>query len=272
LNSNSRKKVLPLCTPALPFRYSPNSSLIHQNMKKNLPGLLALLLLCLTTPQLSFGQAKGFALGIKGGVNLSKLTMGEVLSTRYDANGNPYLGYNGQVVRDNLRESYDSRTGFVGGVYARFGKHLFIQPEVLVSTKAGSFEIVDNGGQLPVTRVVDVRYSSIDVPLLVGLKGGPFRINAGPLASFRIGENQRLRDAFRSYTSGSLNNALSQAVYGYQLGAGLDILGISVDVRREGSFNDFARFNVNPAQPGGTSGTVSQKLSSWQVTVALKLI
>ncbi|HEV7347538.1 porin family protein [Telluribacter sp.] len=239
-------------------------------MKNIKSGLLALLL-CVAAPQLSFGQAKGFALGIKGGVNLSKLSMGEVLTTRYDGNGNPYLGYNGQVVRDNLRESYDTRTGFVGGVYARFGKHLFIQPEVLVSTKGGSFEIIDNSGATPIPRQVDVRFSNIDVPILIGLKGGPFRINAGPMASFRIGDNQRLRDAFDQYTSGSFNDAMSQAVYGYQFGAGLDILGFSLDVRREGSFNDLAVFKVNQNQAGSGSTTVGQRLNSWQVTLGMKL-
>ncbi|GAB3166817.1 porin family protein [Telluribacter humicola] len=240
-------------------------------MKNTHLGLLALML-CLVAPQLSFGQAKGFAFGIKGGVNLSKLSMGEVLTTRYDRNGNPYLGYNGQVVRDNLRESYDTRTGFVGGVYARFGKNLFIQPEVLVSTKGGSFDIIDNSGPTPQTSNVNVTFSNIDVPILIGLKGGPLRINAGPMASFRIGDNQRLRDAFEHYTSGSFNDAMSQAVYGYQFGAGLDILGFSLDVRREGSFNDVAAFRVNQNQVGGSSSTVRQRLNSWQVTLAMKLL
>lgn len=239
-------------------------------MKTKSIALIALFC-CLLGSTSSFGQAKGFAFGVKGGVNLSKLTMGSVLTTRYDANGNPYLAYNGQEVRDNIQQSFDSRTGFAGGVYARFGKHLFIQPEVLVSTKGGTFDIVRNDSDSPTTQNVDVRFSSIDVPILIGLKGGPFRINAGPMASFRIGDNQRLKDAFRQYTSGSLNDALSQAVYGYQLGAGLDILGLSIDVRREGTFTDVATFRVNNQQTGSSS-TIRQKLSSWQVTVGIKII
>lgn len=229
------------------------------------------LLCCLLGTTTSFGQAKGFAFGVKGGVNLSQLSMGTLLTTRYDGNGNPYLTYNGKEVKDNIQESLDSRTGFAGGVYARFGKHLFIQPEVLVSTKGGTFDIIRNDQDIPVKQQVNVRFSSIDVPILIGLKGGPFRINAGPMASFRIGDNQRLKDAFKQYTSGNVNDALSQAVYGYQLGAGLDIFGISLDVRREGTFTDLATFKVNQ-QPVGGSSTVRQKLTSWQVTVGIKLI
>ncbi len=239
-------------------------------MKTNSIALIALLF-CLLGSTSSFGQAKGFAFGVKGGMNLSQLSMGNFLTTRYDGNGNPYLAYNGQEVRDNIQESLDSRTGFVGGVYARFGKHLFIQPEVLVSTKGGTFDIIRNDNDIPVKQQVDVRFSNIDVPILIGLKGGPFRLNAGPMASFRIGDNQKLRDAFRQYTSGGVNDALSQAVYGYQLGAGLDILGISIDVRREGTFTDLATFKVN-TQSASSSSTVRQKLNSWQVTVGIKII
>ena len=215
-------------------------------------------------------QKKGFAFGIKGGVNLSRLTMGDVFTTRYDDNGNPYLGYDGKEVKDNLKQSFSTRTGAVGGIYLRFGRTIFIQPEVLVSTKGGSFEIVQMDQEQPVSKTVNIKYSNIDVPLLIGLKGGPIRILAGPVTSFRIGDNQRLRDAFKQYTS-DLNNALSEASFGYQLGAGIDIGNISLDVRKEGSFTNVASFQVNGQSVGGDA-SVKQKISSWQVTLGLKLL
>lgn len=236
------------------------------------------LLICSLSGFASYGQQSkprggGFAFGVKGGVNLSQLSMGNFLTTRYDQNGNSYLKYNGQVVRDNIQESIDSKTGFAGGVYARFGRHLYIQPEVMLSTKGGTFDIIRNDNDVPMREQVDVRFSSIDVPIMIGLKGGPFRINAGPMASFRIGDNQKLNDAFRDYTSGGFGDALSRAVYGYQLGAGIDIFGFSLDVRREGTFTDLASFKVDQQPGGGKSGsTVRQKLTSWQVTLGIKFI
>jgi hypothetical protein len=212
---------------------------------------------------------KGFAFGIKGGVNLSRLTMGDVFTTRYDNNGNPYLGYNGKEVKDNLKQSFDTRTGLVGGIYARIGKTIFVQPEVLVSTKGGAFELIKNDQETPVKQTVNVKYSNIDVPLLIGLKGGPIRILAGPVTSFRIGDNQRLRDAFQQYTS-NFNDAMAQATFGYQLGAGLDIGGISLDVRKEGSFTSLASFEVDGVQASGDA-KLKQKLTSWQVTLGIKL-
>src|SRR5690606_36266063 len=103
----------------------------------------------------------------------------------------------------------------------------------------------------------EYKFSSIDVPVLFGLKGGPFRINAGPMASFRIGDNQNVREAIRYYTTSP--TAMSEAILGYQLGAGLDIFGLSIDVRKEGSFSNLNSFQVNT---GGSTTTVKQKLKS----------
>lgn len=225
--------------------------------------------LCLVGMASAQAQKKGFAIGIKGGVNLSRLTMGNVFTTRYDDSGNPYLGYDGKEVRDNLKQSFNTTTGAVGGIYARFGRVVFIQPEVLVSTKGGSFDIVQMNMETPVTKTVKIKYSNIDVPILIGLKGGPIRILAGPVTSFRIGDNQRLRDAFKEYTS-DLNDALAQATFGYQLGAGLDLGGFSLDVRKEGSFTNLASFQAN-GQPIGDKSSVKQKMISWQVTLGVKL-
>jgi hypothetical protein len=226
-------------------------------------------MICIFALTSAQAQKKGFAFGLKGGVNLSRLTMGDVFTTRYDDAGNPYLGYDGKEVRDNLKQSFNTRTGAVGGIWARFGRTLFIQPEVLVSTKGGSFEIIQTHQEQPISKTVNIKYSNIDVPLLIGLKGGPFRILAGPVTSFRIGDNQRLRDAFEHYTS-DLNNAMSEATFGYQLGAGLDLGNFSLDVRKEGSFTNVASFQTN-GQPTGGDASLKQKISSWQVTLGLKI-
>lgn len=227
-------------------------------------------LICIFALTSAQAQKKGFAFGIKGGVNLSRLTMGDVFTTRYDDNGNPYLGYDGKEVKDNLKQSFDTRTGAVGGIYMRFGKTLFIQPEVLVSTKGGSFQIIEKDQEQPVTKTINIKYSNIDVPLLIGLKAGPIRVLAGPVTSFRIGDNQRLRDAFKQYTS-DLNNAMSEATFGYQLGAGIDIGSISLDVRKEGAFTNIASFEVDGQPLASANGKLKQKISSWQVTLGLKL-
>lgn len=216
-------------------------------------------------PSLTFAQ---FSFGVKGGVNLSQFTMGNFVTTRLNANGTPQVNVSGQVVRDNLKESFNSKTGWAYGIYTRFGKNIYIQPELLVSSKGGSFDIVRDINGQPTTETVSIKTTNFDVPVLLGLKGGPIRVVAGPIVSFRISDDQKLRDALRDYTSGSLNNALAKASYGYQVGLGLDLGRLGIDVRREGSLSDVAAVNLGS---DANSAQFNQRLKSWQVTLALRL-
>lgn len=210
-------------------------------------------------PALTFAQ-DGFQIGIKGGVNLSKLSFGNFVGTGTNANGSPSVSVDGQTFRNSLSESLASKTGTSFGIYTRFGRNLFIQPELLYSTRSGSFNVLRNGQSESVT----VKTTSFDVPVLLGIKGGPIRVMAGPVFSFRVDDNQRLGQALNQYTNGSLNDAWSKAYYGYQVGGGLDLGSLGIDVRYEGNLSDIAQINDN-------SGKFGQRLKSWQVTLAYRL-
>jgi hypothetical protein len=223
-------------------------------MKKTL--LFASLLIL---PAFSFAQG-GFQIGVKGGVNLSKLSFGNFITTGTNSNGSPNVSIDGQTFRNSISDSYNSRTGTSFGIYTRFGRNLFLQPELLYSTRSGSFDIIRNG----VTQTVKVTNTSFDIPILLGLKGGPLRVMAGPVVSLRIDDNQRLGEAIRQYTNGTLNDAWSKAYYGYQIGGGLDIGSFGLDVRYEGNLSDVAQIN-------GDTGKFSQGYKSWQVTLAYRI-
>ena len=226
-------------------------------MKKFLLFTTLLILPALTFAQNSKG---GFQLGIKGGVNLSKLSFGNFISASANPNGSPSVGVDGQTFRNSISDSYNSRTGTSFGIYTRFGKNLFLQPELLYTSRTGEFEVIRNG----VTENVTIKSTSFDIPVLLGIKGGPFRVVAGPVISLRINDNQKLGEALKEYTSGSLNDAWSQAYYGYQVGGGLDIGSLGIDVRYEGNLSDIAQIENN-------TGKFSQGLKSWQVTLAYKI-
>ncbi len=223
-------------------------------MKKNLL-FIALTLL----PALTFAQS-GFQLGIKGGVNLSKLSFGNFVKTGTNSNGSPSVGVDGQTFRNSISDSYASRTGTSFGIYARFGQNLFLQPEVLYSTRAGAFDVIRNGQ----TETVTIKSTTFDIPVLLGIKGGPIRVMAGPVISLRIDDNQRLGEALNQYTSGTLNDAWSKAFYGYQVGGGLDIGSLGLDVRYQGNISDIAQIS-------DSSGKFSQDMKTWQVTLAYKI-
>ncbi|MEZ0541135.1 outer membrane beta-barrel protein [Fibrella arboris] len=222
-------------------------------MKKILFGLAIAVLPALT-------YAQGFQIGVKGGVNLSRLTFGEFVSTGTNGNGSPTVDVNGQTLRNNISDSYKSRTGTSFGIYTRFGKNLFLQPELMYTTQEGQFDVVRNG----VTENVTIKTTSFDVPVLLGLKGGPLRFMVGPMASFRVDNNAGLSDALKQYTTGTLNDAWSKAWYGYQIGGGLDLGSLGLDVRYQGNLSDVAQVNTN-------GGSFSQRAKSWQITLAYKI-
>ncbi|MFC0181548.1 Outer membrane protein beta-barrel domain-containing protein [Pseudarcicella hirudinis] len=205
-----------------------------------------------------------FSFGIKGGVNLAKLKTGNFLAVRLDGNGKP-VEYNGTTLKDNIQESLDSRTGYVGGVYARFGRKFFIQPELLFSAKGGSLNIL-KGGQNAGSETIQIEYTNFDVPLLLGYRIGLLHLNAGPVASFNVSSNQKLSDALDNYTKDGVVNAFKKASYGYQVGGGLDIGSFTLDVRYEGTFSDVASADIQ-----SSNASFSQKSNLWQLTLGIKL-
>lgn len=201
--------------------------------------LILLFILAFGKGTASFAQ---FSLGIRGGVNLSQLKTD-----------------NTQSIGVNLQQSLDTKTGYVGGIYARIGSKLFVQPELIFSAKGGSVNILKNG----TSQTVAIEYTNFDVPLLVGFKIGPLRLNAGPMASFTV-SNNGLDEALKSVSS-NLGESFKKASYGYQAGGGLDIGALSVDLRYEGSLSEISALrssNIN----------FSQKGNLWQLTLGLRLL
>ncbi|GAA4401241.1 hypothetical protein GCM10023187_15190 [Nibrella viscosa] len=202
---------------------------------------------------------KKIAFGLKAGANFSQLNTLEVKTPRLDANGMPVMS-SGQVVYDFFQNNDAQITGLVGGAYLRLGRTLYIQPELLVSSKGGSFDVVRQG---MATQRIDVKMTTFDIPLLVGLKLGPLRVNAGPMASLKISDNQTLKEAFRQYTNQPVGDTYKQAVFGYQAGVGLSLFGLQLDLRREGNFSDLAAYGL---KTNTTDERFSARTSLWQIT------
>jgi hypothetical protein len=144
-----------------------------------------------------------FQLGLKAGANFSKFNSENTFSS-------------------------ENRAGFYGGLWARIGAAgLHFQPELYVSGKKTNL-VNDATGE-----VNSVRFTSLDVPLLVGTKFGAvgvgLRINTGPMFSFILDENQSFSQAAGNVFKADFKD---QAV-AWQFGAGLDIKKLSVDARYE---------------------------------------
>jgi len=191
-------------------------------MKKYL--LSAALLLAVTI------SAKAqFDLGIKGGVNYSTISS------------------------DNMHTS--SVTGYQAGVFARIGGAVYLQPEVYLSSSGGEFTSNDNAYS------GDVKFTNLNVPVLVGLRFGPknlnLRVMAGPEYISVLSQNQNLSGNFNAAYN-NFGNAYKNNQLGYQAGVGVDLGALTADFRYQGYFSD-----ANP--------NYNQKLNLWALSVGFKI-
>lgn len=197
-----------------------------------------------------FAQEKLFTVGLRAGVNLSQV-----------AGNNLSLSGGGKnfTFKNNSTRAY----GFVGGIFMRFGKKIFIQPEILFSQKGGKFDVFEDGKSNG--RTVDLNLTNIDLPVLVGVKlGNVLRINAGPVASFRLSDSGNLGDSIKEYQGQSANETFKDVILGYQAGVGFDIGKLNIDLRYEGNVNDVVDVKFTDAS---TASKFAAKGNSLQATL-----
>jgi hypothetical protein len=168
--------------------------------------------------------------GLKGGLNLASVSS-SVSSTFSSSN----------------------QTGYLGGVWARFGALGFnFQPEVYITKK--STDVTSNGVE------TTANFTSIDVPLLLGVKIGALgiggRFYTGPVVSFALDKNQNIAGASQAIYAMNYKDQN----YAWQFGAGLDIKAISFDLRYEAGLS-------SQSYAGG-----STKLNLFSLSVAYRLI
>ncbi|KAA0991731.1 porin family protein [Dyadobacter aurulentus] len=223
-------------------------------MKNMLIALCALLISYSASAQYD----PAFRFGIKAGANLSNINGSNDLSL--NSGGNAF----------DFKDNDNRSLGFVGGVFFRFGKNAYIQPEFLLSQKGGKFNVYEDGVQNSDGNV-DVRFSNLDVPVLFGIRIAKFfRINVGPMASLRLNSNGKLGDSFDDVTGGNSEAEFkNRLAYGYQAGVGVDFGRLSLDVRYEGNFTDVVKINFNNAT---TASQFGKKGNLFQATLGFSIL
>ncbi|USJ37862.2 porin family protein [Dyadobacter fanqingshengii] len=194
--------------------------------------------------------------GIKAGANLSNINGSNDLSL--SPGGNAF----------DFRDNDNRSLGFAGGVFFRFGKTLYIQPEILLSQKGGKFNVYEDG--VLNDGKVDVRFSNLDVPVLFGVRIAKFfRVNVGPMASLRLNKNGKIGDSFDDVTGGNSGAEFkNRLAFGYQAGVGLDLGRLSLDVRYEGNFTDVMKIQFDNAT---TASQFGKKSNLFQATLGLAI-
>jgi len=167
----------------------------------------------------AFSQVK---FGLKGGLSTTTLKM-EDLKTLTTGD----TEYTVDVLEG-------ANYGFHGGAFVRFTMMgFYIQPEVLFASRTDEYTITDL--ESPATEIIKKqKFNRIDIPLMLGGKFGPVRINAGPTARLLIDSPGALID------NPDFEAMYNDLTFGYQAGLGFDIIKrITVDIRYEGSLQKY---------------------------------
>lgn len=198
-----------------------------------------------------------FRLGIKAGVNLSNIK-GNDLSL-----GSGNSGF-------DFKDKDNRSTGFVGGIFMRFGREFYVQPEILLSQKGGKFDVYKTGLTNDEGKV-DVRFSNLDIPVLLGYRFAKiFRVNVGPVASFRLSDSGKISDSFNKYTDKNTEATFDKNMaIGYQAGVGVDFGRLSLDVRYEGNVNDVVNIKYDNVD---TAAKFGKKSNLFQATLGFAIL
>jgi hypothetical protein len=168
--------------------------------------------------------------GIKGGANLSHFSTNNTLSS-------------------------ENTAGYFVGFYTRVGAGgIHAQPELYLAGKNADLENTETGA------INKVRFTSIDVPILLGTKIGAagvgVRLNTGPVVSFILDKSQSAGDATSSIVKGDFKDQN----FAWQFGLGLDVGKLGADLRYELGLTDV-----------GKAGYQDTKISMFTLGLAYRL-
>ena len=166
----------------------------------------------------------------------------------------------------------DAEVGFHAGLFARVSVlGFYVQPEVLFTSASGNIVIDDQDVTNNYESVQNLTYNKLDVPVMLGIKIGKIiRVNAGPTFSFILSDDFR-NDA--SSAIGQVRQDYESANVGYQVGVGLDISKLVIDLKYENNLSALGE-NVTFPLPGDESRTFPTDMRNRliQLTVGWKLL
>jgi len=188
----------------------------------------------------SFGGI--FDLGVKAGMNSAKFTLN-------------------QSKEDIIS---DAKAGYEFGAFMRAGgKHLYFQPEVNFVTKNSTTTYTTSSGTTTNTITATTKYSAVQVPLLAGfkfldIKAASLHLITGPAFSFA--PKATIEDV-----ESELDN---KSAWTWQLGAGVDVLIFSVNLRYEWGLTDFTLDNAVE----NISNTVFKDGKTFTVSLGIRIL
>ncbi len=155
----------------------------------------------------AFAQ-KDSGFGIKAGLNYSQ--NGDLIASVGDA-------------AENIVQGSDGKVGYHLGVFGKLElARIYVRPELVYTKTSSSYDV--NGA----SSKYDI--SKLDVPVLLGVKViGPLHVFAGPAFQYI------LKNDLENF---SINDAENDFSVGLQIGAGVNLGKLGLDVRYERGFSE----------------------------------
>tara|TARA_B110000977_G_C11025983_1_gene473153 strand:- start:35 stop:688 length:654 start_codon:yes stop_codon:yes gene_type:complete len=213
--------------------------------------------LILTIALISFtlnSAAQDFSWGPKVGIALPSIKISDV-----DNVGSETL---------KLLEEANAKVSAHIGVFARVSLlGFYIQPEILFSTSKSEvgYNLLLDGQQYERVNG-DVQLNKLDIPVLVGKRFlKVFRVNAGPVFTLPLSEDVN----FKSLTTSTVDDVKTNyksATVGAQIGAGLDLAFLTVDLRYELALQSISE----GISVGDTEFAADQRVNQFLISIGVK--
>ena len=188
-------------------------------------------------------NAQLFNYGIKAGIGFSSLKIDDITGIS-----------DGSDVYDLV--TGDGVMGYHVGLQGRIDLAILqFQPELYFNAGGGTVEQVVDGGA---TEILDVKFTRLDIPLLIGFKMGPARLNVGPVGSFVLSETNGLSEIQPGYEFFT-----SAMTWGFQAGLGVDFGKFALDARYEFGLSALGE----SLTIGGSEFALDARPSQWLISL-----
>jgi hypothetical protein len=101
------------------------------------------------------------------------------------------------------------------------------------------------------------KFYKLDLPVIVGVKVGPLKLQAGPVGTMVIKSKSDLLDKY------NLQETFRGATFGYQAGLGLELSSLLVDVKYEGNLSKLG----DGVEIAGQNFNFDQRMHQWIFSV-----
>jgi opacity protein-like surface antigen len=136
----------------------------------------------------------------------------------------------------------------------------YIQPEFLFASRTDEYKITDL--ENPASEIIKKqKFNRVDIPVMLGGKFGPVRINAGPTARLLIDSPGDLID------DPDFKAMYKDLTFGYQAGIGFDLVKrITLDLRYEGSLQ---KYQTQIRNNGGEDISLDDRPNAFLLSVGI---